>query len=753
MGGFRTLEERGVVLEMPPMSEEVPAETTTQAPQGGGFVPLDARTAPPPAQTAPVPTSGEPQPAPQETQAAEGGNDSIMSFLGLARDLLPAAAYNAVSTVPLVGDMVQGLANNAAVAPAQTGSQATGLTGADRLTYGLLDTLAAGSAQMGTLNNGGTFDEAIAAGEGAATAVNENLRQARDDFTVASLIGDTIGVAASGTPIAYGVAKLPGIGRSLFLTAGTGAAIEEGLYSLNSDGTLAEAATNAGVGFMLGGLGAKVMQGLGVVGGLIGGRSNTRFRQELGSEIYRTIQARHLRETGEELSMQQASALLARSSSDDLLTDLYPELRPMLRELAQTGDDRARDRMLNIIRRRNDLTFDYHNSVTDTIRGSARTQEQFTAYLDGLQSQLRPQYTRLFDDMDAAQWARPADNVRDSITRRFNTNMTGHGDDLSYIMGRINEVSSGRPRVRFRELDQLRKDIQSQIRTRIVRNANGTNDPALPIGNLRSANEYVRGLLATNDEYARLLSTYGDIEDARTAFEYGSNTVRRTNILGEDADLFYQGNMSSLVAEGLTEGGRFGLLTQARGSTDPAAALRAARIQDLGALIGQENADEILRQATNLSRQRDTLEAAFAGASGAADDGASAFRGQTMLDLQVASRGLTGQEGGVGVAFAGRRLLERALGSNPTPYPGEAARMARQGAEVFAGAPRDGASVALDAAANRNMPTVLQMLGASSSVQNADAIRNSDVVQEDIPYGYGVLNDMLQEYFAGQSNQ
>lgn len=423
-----------------------------------------------------------------------------------------------------------------------------------------------------------------------------------------------------------------------------------------------------------------------------------------------------------------------------VISDVYPELLPTLRTLAGTGDDRARGTISKILEWRNELNFNHRDSILNAVRGNTmRSQAAFDAYLKRQQRALVPQYDDLFSRMDAAQWAREVPTMRDSITRAFNKTLPKHGDDLSAVMDVLNRHSGSRPRMTFREINEARKEIQDLIYQRIRSNASAANDQVTPIGNLRTASHYLRGLLETNSEFSRLQRVYGDIQDARNAYEFAMNTVKRPNLLGEDANLMFGGSPSQLVAEALAEGGRFGLYTQMRGAANPMTAMRDARLEDLAAFIGKGAVDDIAEQATRYTNMEATRATVAAGTSAKPQGLNEAFRGQTIMDLFTAGQALSGEARGVGPAFAGRRLIQRSFGSNPTPYPGELQRSARLGAEAMTN--NRAAAGAVRAASNQGGPTINQALGMALGVDATDTLANSEFVNETIPETGAQLND------------
>jgi hypothetical protein len=665
----------------------------------------------------------------------------IMDAVG---DTAPAATY---LTAKLMGAPVDMAAAQAKQAP-KTSGDAMSLTTVDRGTMGVVDQLAAGQNQVVALLEGKTFGEAADIAQTTKDKVNNNLAEARNNYPAASLVGDVTGAIVSGIPLTAAFNALPVVGQSVFLTTALAAGTEAGVYTLNSDGTLKDAAVNAGTSAVLGGVGAKLFQAGGGIFRAIAGRSNKEFNQKIGSEIFRAMEAK-VAQQGDTLTVEKAARMIDEMGADQVISDLYPDLLPRVKELSTANTPEARNKMLNLLRARNDVTFKYRDEVLKVATGGdMRTPLNFNKAMTDLQAELRPKYDAVFDAMDASQWRMDVKTAKDSLGKLIDPlSPVAKGDQafINRVLTPNVKVKKGQPPVMSaRAVSDAKKAINEEIRSRIANNNNPNVTVKLPIGNLQKANEYLTGMLSQNSEYATLNATYGDLAAAKNAYEYGKNILNRTNLDGADAEAFLSGDRSDLVVRSFAEGSRYGLYSKVKTASDPADAFKDGRMDDLSAILGEDVVTKMRKSVETLVGKEGTKRAIAEGAGAAEDSTQTGMRTQTLLDILTSSKMVTGESRGVGPAFAGRRVLQRAFGSDPTPYPGELARAEKLAATAFTG--KDGAKRAVEAYGGASDPAIAEYLGTGVGGYAGANLAQSEAVAatgEAMGSGYDAILEFL----------
>jgi len=392
--------------ELPPVLREY---ATPRAPEG-----MQRPVARGPAEQAPAPTGGETNRRGQPT----AGGDSLVARVGTAAaGAIDSAVEYGVDALRNSGPMalytmargsglpVDTMIREAESAPADSRLASFGRAAQDTGTYGLLDTLAQGRAQAGALVTGASPEEAAEAGQAASRRVNENLEIARANYPGWAMAGDAAGFVAGGGPINAGYnlafrSSRYGFRANVAAPAFTGGT-EAALYRFNSGGTLEEVRRDASLGFALGAIGGAVFEGgAGILSRFR--KSNESLRYEVGNEIYNAMAA-SARANGEELTPQQAAARLREAPPDAFITDMYPELTPLLRDVTRSQNPGVQDLTANFLRMRNAVEFNYRDGVLDVLRSGERplrSETQFGRYIDERQAELSPRYDALLDSVE-----------------------------------------------------------------------------------------------------------------------------------------------------------------------------------------------------------------------------------------------------------------------------------------------------------------------------------------------------------------
>lgn len=631
-----------------------------------------------------APASEQPQDVVPTSGGSQPEQPGIMSqLLSGTMENLPAAGY-AVTRTLFGGPQMDNVITKAERG-AEGGQDAALMTAADRASFGLLDTLAGGRAQAQAILSGKSTTEAAEIGDETANQVNLNLAEARQEHKGMSLVGDVYGAIIGGAPLLKGAQAVAGA-TSTFIAPALAAGGEEFIYQLNSDASLTEAGTKAGIAAALSGIGSKVISGgQGIYTKLFKGQSTKALQREMGAELVAAMKTQSAIKTGKELTTEQALKQLDELGPEQVISDLYPSLQRKVFLLASSSDERVQRQAINLLKTRNELDFNYRQRIMDVINSpkAPRSEVAFNKYLDTAQKQLRPKYDDLFNRMDQAKWAVEVPTVRDSITKLIDDSLSTAGDDLSTLMKLIDDASP-RGRMSFREVNQLRKAVNNEIYRRLRHNNSSANAEVLPIGNLQNARNYLRNVLNTNDEFVRLQQTYGDLENARNAYKFGQSIINRGKMEGADADIFLEGNKSGLVADALTEGSRHALHTKAKTASDPAAVLKPGMLDDLRALLGDEPVDAMKAQADELVNMKLTNEAVEKGSRAATSSENTKFLGQNIMDIRASGEGISGGASGVAPMFAMRRLLDSLQNPTAKPLKGELnRRLAVQGAALL----------------------------------------------------------------------
>jgi len=652
-----------------------------------------------------LPVNEAPPEAPVlETAPALGAiADYMVEIGGTVKDNIAGGAYIAASTM-LPVDRTLDLLSRSAESASEAGAQ----TMADRTLGGLADTLAGGKASVNTLLAGGNQEQANAAGEEAKNNVNLNLASAREEYKMASLAGDVAGSIMLGIGPSMAISSTMKAG-SIVLPAMMSAFGEEVFYELNSDSSLRES-VGAGLGAAaLAGVGAAVFKGLGGAYRIVKGRGTNEIQREIGDQLYASMRA-SAAQNGQDLPLKQAIGIVDDMGADKIISDLYPNLTPRLQNLMTSPDPAIQRQGAALLSTRRAMEFDYRDAMLTAIRSpDVRTPTQFDSFINQSQKALRPKYDDLFNAMDNARYSEAVPTLRDSITRLVDDTTTTASDDLTRIM-EIVQGPAGRENVTMREVNEIRKELGNEVYRRIRANASNANTTALPTRNLQAAQNYLNTLLRRNSTFATLQNTYGDLEAARNAYEFGQSIISKTGLDGADAEIFLQGNHSALSTQAFGEGGRFRMYSLAKSASDPASALRDGRLDDLAAVIG-DDAVNVMRQRTtelvNMNRSEEAIAAGMENLSGVT-------KTRVGSDLAIDTRMALDSSGGMGAPFALRRLLQRATGQQMTPTASEVGRSNL--AEGAAYLTRGGDSSALNAVqAGQEMSKAVPIAGGTGA--------------------------------------
>jgi hypothetical protein len=571
----------------------------------------------------------------------------------------------------------------------------------DTGSYGAADTLAQGRAQAGAIANGASPEEAAEAGQAAQARINENLSIARTNYPGWAIAGDAAGFVAGGGPVnaAYNLALRSsryGFRSTVAAPAFTGAT-EAGLYRANSDGTWEEVQRDASLGFAFGAIGGAVIGG---ASGLLGRfrSSNESLRYEVGNEIYQTMAAT-ARSRGETLTPQQAAAQL-QNAGDQFLTDMYPELTPILRRVAGSDNPGVQDLTANFIRMRNGVDFNYRDEVLNVLRSGERpmrTERQFADYVDTRQAELSPRYDALFSGVEN-QTVPVNDFIQQMTNDLFNRDLATYANDNAAVREAFASVL-GQPGRRPnqwtanpRQIFEVRKELRRRLRSRMQGNTTGMTYQSPD--NLRAAIDGIDSYLNSlpiGDDLRHLNSLYGNLEEAQDAFTLGQQVVTRRNIVAEDVPdiqrtlaegaseraarandtpasqqvindigLVLGEDLSAEVLNAFVDGARFQLYAAARNTRDPSTALSNVRMEDFRAIVGDDIADAMAENIEALTAREVTTRAAQQGAAEgpagrATQSGVSPL--QNLADFSIIGQYLRGNATGVAPAFAARRQL------------------------------------------------------------------------------------------------
>ena len=514
--------------------------------------------------------------------------------------------------------------------------------------------------------------------------INLGLAEAKEANRFASGAGGLVGSVLAGGGIAGGIAKgaasvaprtARAIGRSKrgrAALAGTSAGIEAGIYRINSDGSLQDAQRDAGYAA----LGGAIFSGLFDVGASALSRMRSSPTQDaineaLAEDILTTINGRIQLLGGQpDVTPQILAERIQREGAETVFLDLYPELLPMAREIANLGGEgtsRA-TRLLEVVQahKQGDA---FREQVMDAITSDrvVQTPAAMRRTMKARKERLQPRYDRVFDAASNMRFKRqPLENF---LLRSFENGPEADRATLRYVQRLFDNVEKrvkqNTPRGKrvvdryfsMRDLHNMKVSIDDRIAVALR--------AGKPVRSLYRARNYLLDVLHQNsDEYAQLSRVYGNVSASEQAYHAGKARAKgRSFADAAVAAFFANSHRSASEMRAYAMGVRAHLLELARNSKSAEefqqkALDSGATMDKVRSIMTPEVFDAMIHNLDSIISKERTVAAltpAIESARGPLQQNASVP--MNLADAFIAGQFVTGHASGVAPMFALRRLM------------------------------------------------------------------------------------------------